>query len=182
MYLEAISYKLGLNFVYDLTSIGVVPDEIGMDFYWVNSAGYGFAPGSHIKKKFSSFASAKSYRSTYTTYISSDRSGYSVGVEYVSGSLQIFNFSASVKIMNVLNGYTVTYTFPADVQRTEEITRAIDFHKQSVERLINSYKSEYEPFVTLFPTIYAFIYSTPGYFNLTELLEAKRQTIMNKRI
>ena len=182
MYLEAISYKLGLNFVYDLTSIGVVPDDISMDFYWVNSAGFGFAPGVHTKRKFSSFASAKSYNSTYTNYISSDIGGNSVGVEYVAGSLQIFNFSASIRIINVLNGYTVNYSYPADVQRTAEITRAIDFHKQSVESLINSYKSEYDPFVTLFPTIYAYIYSNPGYFNLTELLEAKRQTIMNKRI
>jgi hypothetical protein len=182
VYLEAISYKLGLNFIYDLTSIGVVPDDISMDFYWVNSTGYGFSPGIHEKRKFINFSSAKSNNSSYAYYFNSDRSGYSVGVEYISGSLQIFNFSASIKIINVLNGYSVTYVVPSDVQRTEEITRAIDFHKQSVESLINSYKSEYEPFVTLFPSIYAFNYSDPGYFNLTELLNAKRHTIMNKSI
>lgn len=182
MYLEAISYKLALNFIYDLNSIGVEPSDISMDFYWVNSAGYGFAPGVHTKRRFSSFSSAKSYNSNYSTYITSDIGGNSVGVEYIAGSLQIFNFTASIRIQDILNGYSINYTVPGDVQRTEEITRAIDFHKQSVESLINSYKSEYNPFVTLFPTIYAYIYSDPGYFNLTELLNAKRQTIMNKRI
>lgn len=182
MYLEAISYKLALNFIYDLNSIGVDPSDISMDFYWVNSAGYGFAPGVHTKRRFNSFSSAKSYNSNYSNYITSDIGGNSVGVEYIAGSLRIFNFTASIRIQDILNGYSVNYTIPGDVQRTEEIARAIDFHKQSVESLINSYKSEYNPFVTLFPTIYAYIYSDPGYFNLTELLNAKRQTIMNKRI
>lgn len=182
MYIEAISYKLALNFIYDLTSIGVVPEDISMDFYWVNSAGFGFAPGVHTKRRFNSFSSAKSNNSAYNNYISSDIGGNSVGVEYVAGSLQIFNFTASIRIIDILNGYSINYSVPVDIQRTEEINRAIDFHKQSVESLINSYKSEYEPFVTLFPTIYAYIYSEPGYFNLTELLEAKRKVIMNKRI
>jgi hypothetical protein len=183
LYLEAISYKLGLNFIYDLQSIGVVPTDISMDFYWVNSAGYGFAPGVHTKRRFISFAAARSFfNSTYPTYITSDMAGSSVGVEYVAGTLQIFNFEATIRIIDILNGFTVNYSFPADVQRTAEIDRSIDFHRQSVTSLINSYKSEYNPFVTLFPTIYAFIYSDPGYFNLTELLEARRQTIMNKSI
>jgi len=183
LYLEAISFKLGLNFIYDLQSIGVVPTDISMDFYWVNSGGYGLAPGIHTKRRYTTFALAKSYfNSTYPIYFTSDQAGSSVGVEYISGSLQIFNFTATIRIIDILNGFTVNYTFPGDVQRTAEIDRAIDFHRQSVTSLINSYKSEYNPFVQLFPTIFAFIYSDPGYFNLTELLEARRQAIMNKSI
>lgn len=183
MYLEAISYKLGLNFLHDLNSIGVVATSINMDFYWVNSAGYGFAPGMHVSKNYNTFEAAKSnYTSTYPTYINSDKSGSTVGIQYVTGTLQIFSFQASIVIINVLGSYQINYTVPANIQLTPQIQTYIDFHKQSVEGLINNYKAEYEPFVSLFPTIYAFIYSDPGYFNLTELLNAKRLIIMNKRI
>jgi hypothetical protein len=183
VYLEAISYKLGLNFIYDLNSIGVVATSINMDFYWVNSAGYGFAPGVHTSKNFHTFESAKSnYNSTYPTYINSDKSGSTVGVQYVAGTLQIFDFQASIVIINVLGSYQINYTFPANIQLTPQIQSYIDFHRQSVVGLINTYKAEYEPFVTLYPTIYAFIYADPGYFNLTDMLEAKRRIIMNKRI
>jgi hypothetical protein len=182
VYLEAISYKLGLNLISDLGAIGVVPDSIRMDYYLVNSAGYGLTPGLHNKKSFSSFSAAKTENSNYVSYMNSDRSGYSVGVEAITGAINLYNYNASIRIYDILGNYTVSYSFPSDVQRTEEITRAIDFHRLSVESLINSYKSEYTPFVTLFPTIYAFIHAEPGYYNLTQLLEAKRQIIMNKRI
>lgn len=183
MYLEAISYKLGLNFLYDLNSIGVVATSINMDFYWVNSGGYGFAPGMHTSRNFNSFESAKSnYTSTYPTYINSDRSGSSVGIQYVAGTLQIFDFQASIVIINILGSYQINYTVPSNIQLTPQIQSYIDFHRQSVAGLINTYKAEYDPFVTLFPSIYAFIYADSGYFNLSEMLEAKRLIIMNKRI
>jgi hypothetical protein len=183
VYLEAISYKLGLNFIYDLSSIGIDAERISLDFHWVNSAGYGFSPGVHAKKTFQSFSLAKSnYTSTYRLYKTNDMGGYSVGVECVEGTVSAFNFSAKIRILNILNSYIINYAFPVDVQRTTEIDRAISMHKTSVENLINSYKIEYEPFITLFPTIYSYIYSDPGYFNLTSLLEIKRQIIMNKHI
>lgn len=183
MYLEAISYKLGLNFIYDLNSIGINAENISLDFHWVNSIGYGFSPGVHTKKTFQSFSLAKSYYdSTYHLYKTSDIGGYSVGVEYIEGSVVVFNFFVKIRILNILNNYIINYTFPVDVQRNAEIDRAISMHKSSVENLINNYKIEYEPFITLFPTIYSYIYSDPGYFNLTNLLEIKRQIIMKKYI
>jgi hypothetical protein len=183
VYLEAISYKLGLNFMYDLNSIGVNIENTSLDFHWVNSAGYGFSPGVHSKKSFQSFSSAKSYyNSTYSLYKTSDMGGSSVGVEYIQGNVFAFNFSANIRILDILNNYIINYTIPVDVQRTEEINRSIAMHKASVENLINNYKVEYEPFITFFPTIYAYIYTNPGHFNFTELLEIKRQIIMNKRI
>ena len=182
MYIEAISYKIGLNLISDLGANGVAPDSIRLDYYLVNSAGYGLTPGLHNKKSFASFSTAKSEFTSYANYMNSDRSGYSVGVEAITGTVNLFNYSVTIRIYDILGNYTVNYSFTSDVQRTEEINRAIDFHRLSVESLINSYKSEYTPFVTLFPTIYAFIDAVPGYFNLTQLLEAKRQIIMNKRI
>lgn len=182
MYLEAISYKLGLNLISDLGAIGVVPDNIRLDYYLVNSAGYGLGNGLHTKKIISDFSTAKNDFTAYANYMNSDRSGSTVGVEVITGTVNLFNYSMTIRIYDILGNYTVNYSFASDVQRSEEINRAIDFHRLSVESLINSYKSEYTPFVTLFPTIYAFIHAVPGYYNLTELLEAKRQIIMNKRI
>ena len=75
MYLEAITYKLALNFLTDASVGEASVTSLKLDFYDVYT-------GKHEKYNYIDLAEAvKEFNETYTAYQLSDKAGFIVGVE-----------------------------------------------------------------------------------------------------
>ncbi len=173
MYLEAISYKLALNFLTDVSVGAASVSSIKLDFYSVST-------GKHEKYNYIDLAEAvKEFNDTYSGYQLSDKAGFIVGVESFTVDYAL-GYSLSISSRDVIGNYVLTTN--SNDKASDYLKRITDFQKSAVEQKIIEYRNNYFPFIDPFSTIYAFIYAKPGYFKHTTVLNRERIKIMNKQI
>lgn len=173
MYLEAITYKLALNFLTDISLGDANVNSIKVDFYDVVS-------GKREKYNYIDLSEMiDEYNSTYNGYQLSDRSGYLVSVESFSVNYTL-GYNLSISARDVLGDYVLTVS--SNDKTSDYLKRITDFQKSAVENKIKEYHLNFAPFIFPYPSIYAFIYARPGYFRNTSELERDRARIMKKQI
>ena len=173
MYLEAITYKLALNFLTDASVGEASVTSLKLDFYDVYT-------GKHEKYNYIDLAEAvKEFNETYTAYQLSDKAGFIVGVESFTVNYSL-GYSLGISTRDVIGNYVVTTS--SNDKASDYLKRITDFQKSAVEQKVIEYRNNYFPFIDPYSTIYAFIYARPGYFKHTTALDRERIRIMNKQI
>jgi hypothetical protein len=176
MYLEAVSFKLALNLIFDLEANGLSCTYLKVDLWDLYT-------GVRQKKIFKSLTEAKAFfTETYVGYTLSDRAGSIVGIEVFRTS-GTFDFSIGINGDDIVGTtYRLYQSRTYDSARNESFQRVTDFQLSNAQAIVDSYRDIYLRFIDPYSTIYAFIYAKPGYFRHTTAFEAERLKIMNKEI
>ncbi len=174
MYLEAITYKLALNFLTDVSVGDANVTSIKVDFYDI-------ASGKREKYNYATLSEmVDEFKATYEGYQLSDRAGALVSIESFLVTYDSLGYTLDISARDVLGDYVLTVG--SNDKFSEYLKRITDFQKFAVEDKIKEYNLYFLPFIFPYPTIYAFIYAKPGYFKYTSDLERDRIRIMNKQI
>jgi hypothetical protein len=176
MYLEAVSFKLALNLIFDLEANGLSCTHLKVDLWDLYT-------GVRQKKIFKTLTEATTFfTETYAGYTLSDRAGSIVGIEVFRTS-GTFDFSIGINGDDIVGTtYKLYQSKTYDSFRNQSFQRVTDFQLSNAQSIIDTYREIYFRFIDPYSTIYAFIYAKPGYFRHTTAFEAERLKIMNKEI
>jgi hypothetical protein len=167
--LEAISFKLALDFFIYLKKNGVVPGTIKMDFF------------DRVKHEYTGFATIEDMQSYFNlNYIPIDDCtlGDLVSIQSFLSISNTYNFDINYKISDVTGNLVINQSSGFDIQRNSQ--RAVFKERQLnlVKNTIGEYLSFYNEIKKIYITgIYSPCYAVPGWTENTWYLNSLKVAI-----
>lgn len=169
MILEAISFKLALDFFIYLKKNGVVSNTIKIDFF------------DRVKHEYTNFATIEDMQSYFNlNYIPIDNCalGDLVSIQTFLSISNTYNFDINYKISDVVGNLVINQSSGFDIQRNSQ--RAVFKERQLnlVKNTIGEYLSFYNEIKKIYTTgIYSPCYAAPGWTENTWYLNSLKSAI-----
>jgi hypothetical protein len=167
--LEAISFKLALDFFIYLKKNGIVSNTIKIDFF------------DRVKHEYTNFATIEEMQSYYNlNYIPIDTCnlGDLGSIQSFLSVSNTYNFSINYKVSDVIGNLTINQGSGFDLQRNNQRQVFKERQLGLLNNTINEYLSFYNQLKKIYITgIYSPCYAVPGWSENTWYLNSLRNAI-----
>lgn len=169
MILEAISFKLALDFFTYLKKNGVISNTIKMDFF------------DRVKHEYTNFATIEDMQSYYNlNYIPIDNCtlGDLGSIQSFLSISNTYNFDINYKVNDVTGNLVINQSSGFDIQRNSQRAVFKDRQLNLIKNTIGEYLSFYNEIKRIYITgIYSPCYAVPGWTENTWYLNSLRSAI-----
>jgi hypothetical protein len=167
--LEAISFKLALDFFTYLKKNGVISNTIKMDFF------------DRVKHEYTNFATIEDMQSYYNlNYIPIDNCtlGDLGSIQSFLSISNTYNFDINYKVNDVTGNLVINQSSGFDIQRNSQRAVFKDRQLNLIKNTIGEYLSFYNEIKRIYITgIYSPCYAVPGWTENTWYLNSLRSAI-----
>lgn len=173
MIIEALSFKLALDFFKYLKKNRIYSTSIKIDFF------------DRIRHEYYDFADVEAMQKYWdTNYIPIDNCnlGDLGGISFFRADSDTYNFSTTYKAIDVIGNYQLIPGASFDLQRNAQRAVFKDRQKDFIDKAVSEYVAFYKELKFIYVTgIYSPCYAEPGWSENTWYLKSLREAFTSSR-
>lgn len=171
MIIEALSFKLILDFFKYLKKYRIISTDIKIDFFDRNK---------HEYVDFSTIAEIEKYYQEYYVPLNNCFLGDLCSIQFFRATSDIYNFSTSYKAIDIIGNYKLEPGSNFDIQRNQQRQALKNRQEDVINNAVKEYRNFHSEIISIYTTgLYSPCYAEPGWSENTWYLKSLKEALTN---